>query len=171
MQKFATSQLSLRLAHDDDGSEIGRLIGVVFAEYPGCLFADIEFPELTAIAAHYQRLNGRIWVVERQKSKINEGSNLIACCAVFRTRREGCFELSKFYLDKAYRGSGLAQELVCLARTFVRERDGKRLELFSDTRFHRAHHFYRKLGFRQLPGERYLADVSHSWEYHFVDIL
>ena len=39
--------------------------------------------------------------------------------------------------------------------------------LWSDTRFARDHRFYEKLGFVRWPGERYLGDVSESWEYHF----
>jgi putative acetyltransferase len=39
--------------------------------------------------------------------------------------------------------------------------------LWSDTRFSRGHRFYEKLGFVRWPGERYLGDVSETWEYHF----
>jgi len=68
-------------------------------------------------------------------------------------------------------GSGLAQTLVGAAKTFAVDAGGKVLELFTDTRFLGAHRFYRKLGFIQIAGERYLADVSSSWEFHFVQPL
>jgi len=39
--------------------------------------------------------------------------------------------------------------------------------LWSDSRFTRGHRFYEKLGFVRWPGERYLADISATWEYHY----
>ncbi len=68
---------------------------------------------------------------------------------------------------RAFRGAGLAQALFAEALTFAEQGGFAEMMLWSDTRFVRGHRFYEKLGFRRWPGERYLADVSATWEYHF----
>ena len=163
----------LRQATDADGTAIGRLIASIFAEYPGCSFTAREFPELTAIASHFSAQGGRVWVVEMADADAPPAAthgarDLIACCAIAPTRMPAVFELTKVYVDKSWRGSGLAQRLIAVALDLACTRGAKRVELFSDTRFLAAHRFYRKLGFTPIPGERYLADISQSWEYHFA---
>lgn len=157
----------IRPARDEDGAAIAHLIASIFAEYDGCLFAADEFPELAAPASHYDKRGGYLQVAEA-----GDGSGqIVGCCAVLRTTLPDRFELSKVYVHKELRGSGLAQTLVGAAKTFAVDAGGKVLELFTDTRFLGAHRFYRKLGFIQIAGERYLADVSSSWEFHFVQPL
>jgi putative acetyltransferase len=51
---------------------------------------------------------------------------------------------------------------------FAHARDARRLELWSDTRFTRAHAFYAKAGFARTGETRFLDDVSRSWEARFV---
>ncbi|HMN87406.1 MAG TPA: GNAT family N-acetyltransferase, partial [Bauldia sp.] len=79
----------------------------------------------------------------------------------------GAVELTKVYADPAFRGTGLAQALFGEALTFAKADGYAEMMLWSDTRFTRGHRFYEKLGFRRWPGERYLADASATWEYHF----
>ena len=76
-------------------------------------------------------------------------------------------EITKVYAAPAFRGSGLAQALFAEALAFAEQGGFGAMMLWSDTRFARGHRFYEKLGFRRWPGERYLADVSATWEYHF----
>lgn len=163
----------LRQATDTDGTAIARLIAAIFAEYPGCHYAAQEFPELTAVASHFAAHGGHVWVVEKDvanstPSATQTARELIACCAITPTRIPSHFELKKVYVNKSWRGSGLARHLVAVALDLARAQGAKRVELFSDTRFLAAHRFYQKLGFVQIPGERYLADISQSWEYHFI---
>ena len=65
------------------------------------------------------------------------------------------------------KGSGLAQALFAEALAFAQAGGFGEMMLWSDSRFARGHRFYEKLGFRRWPGERYLADISATWEYHF----
>ena len=76
-------------------------------------------------------------------------------------------KITKVYAAPAFRGSGLAQALFAEALAFAEQGGFGAMMLWSDTRFARGHRFYEKLGFRRWPGERYLADVSATWEYHF----
>lgn len=151
----------LRPARDNDGPGLAALLQSVFAEYPGCLYADGEFPEFAAPAQHYAARGGQLWVVERQ-------GRIAGCLAIFPKAFPGLWELSKVYLASELRGSGLATSLLDTAITFAKARGAKRVILYSDTRFTRGHAFYAKHGFVQIPGTRVLHDVSHSLEFGFV---
>jgi putative acetyltransferase len=150
----------IRPARDSDGAALAALIATTFAEYPGCLFIDAEFPELAAPASHYQRLGGQLFVAE------TDGA-VIGSLAAVMTGVPGTGELFKVYASSAHRGSGLAQRLYAEGEDLLRARDAREIILWSDTRFARGHRFYEKLGFVREPVERYLADASASWEFFF----
>jgi putative acetyltransferase len=152
--------MTIRPATDDDGPALARLIATTFAEYPGCLFIDAEFPELAASASHYRDLGGQLWIAERDGA-------VIGSLAVVMTAVSGLAELFKVYVAAEARGSGLAQRLLERGAVHARERGATDMILWTDTRFARGHAFYEKLGFRREPVIRYLADASASWEYCF----
>jgi putative acetyltransferase len=152
--------MTLRPATDHDGPALAALIAATFAEYPGCLFLDDEFPELKAPASHYERAGGRLFVAE-------DGGRLVGSLAAVMTPVAGTGELFKVYAAAAARGTGLAQRLYSEGEAFLRQRGAREIVLWSDTRFARGHHFYEKLGFGREPVERYLADASASWEFFF----
>lgn len=150
----------IRPARDGDGTALAALIATTFAEYPGCLFLDEEFPELKAPATHYQRLGGQLFVAEMS-------GHVIGSLASVMTPVRGTGELFKVYADARHRGSGLAQRLYAEGEAFLKDRGAREIILWSDTRFTRGHRFYEKLGFVREPVERYLADASASWEFFF----
>jgi putative acetyltransferase len=150
---------TIRTGTDADGEAIGAVLAAVFAEYPGCVFVPGEFPELAAVATHYAGRGGALWVVEHDRS-------IVGSCAVFRSA-SASFELSKVYLRREARGAGLARQMLERVIEFARGQGGHRLELFTDTRFLDGHRFYERNGFVRLPGERFIADQSDSWEYHY----
>lgn len=151
---------SIRLANDADGPAIARLVASVFAEYPGCLFVPEEMPEFSAVATHYQTKGGTIWVAESE-------ARVVGSFAIMASRAPATFELSKVYLDRTARGLGIAGRLFGEALGFAKARAASRLELFTDTKFLDGHRFYERLGFRRLPGERFLGDASDTWEFHY----
>ncbi len=150
----------IRPATDGDGPALARLIATVFAEYPGCLFIDEEFPELAAPASHYAGQGGTLMVAERD-------GEVIGSLAVVMTPVAGLAELFKVYVAADARGTGLARHLFNEGLAHARARGADGLILWTDTRFERGHAFYEKLGFRREPVTRYLADESASWEYCF----
>lgn len=152
--------LSIRAATDADGPALARLIAGVFAEYPGCLFLLEEFPELARPASHYAEKGGRLDVVEDE-------DKIVGSFATFLSGAPGTLELGKVYLAKAHRGRGIARELMARAIAEARARGLTRIELFTDTRFLDGHRFYERQGFVRRPAERYIADVSDTWEYHY----
>ena len=150
----------IRPAVDADGAGIARLIAAVFGEYDGCPFVMAEFPELAAPASHYERRGGRLFVAE-------DNGVIIASFAVSSPDGDGVFEMNKVYLDRNRRGSGLAQRLYAVALEEVRQRDGRVLKLWTDTRFLSGHRFYEKLGFVRQPVVRFLADATDGWEFAY----
>lgn len=151
----------LRDARDSDSEPLARLIAASFAEYPCCFFEWSEFPELRAPASHFTGKGGRLWVADAADGGI-AGS-----LGVLPMPEQNAVEIFKVYADPAFRGSGLAQALFARAVDFARAGGYREMMLWSDTKFTRGHRFYEKLGFIRWPGQRYLADVSETWEYHF----
>ncbi len=95
------------------------------------------------------------------------GGGIAASLGATPVPEQNAVEITKVYAAPAFRGSGLAQALFAEALAFAQQGGFDAMMLWSDTRFARGHRFYEKLGFRRWPGERYLADVSATWEYHF----
>ncbi len=152
-----------RPAVDADGDGLARLIAGCFAEYAGCVFDRArEFPELDAVATHFEAAGGRLWVAD--------ADGAIVGSLGARPRGESV-ELVKVYVARARRGTGLAAALLEAALGFARDRGARRLELWSDTRFRRAHVFYAKHGFARTGERRFLADLSDTFEDRFVRTL
>lgn len=151
----------IRDARDDDFAALASLIAACFAEYPNCLFAWDEFPELRRPASHFAARKGKLWIVDAP------GGGIAASLGATPVPEQNAVEITKVYAAPAFRGTGLAQALFGEAHRFAGDGGFGEIMLWSDTRFARAHRFYEKLGFRRWPGERYLADISATWEYPF----
>lgn len=151
----------LRPVRDADSEALAALLTASFAEYPNCFFVMDEFPELRRPATSYAAKGGRLWVADAPQG------GLAGSLGVAPVPGQDAVEISKVYADPAFRGSGLAQALFTEALGFARAGGYGEMMLWSDSRFARGHRFYEKLGFVRWPGERYLADVSETWEYHF----
>jgi putative acetyltransferase len=137
------------------------LIASVFAEYENCPFVPEEFPELAAPASRYGRDGGALFVAR------DAGGALVGSLAIAPGYRRGDFELFKVYLARAWRGRGLAAHLLGLGLERARAAGARRVVLWSDTRFADGHRFYRRHGFRPLPGIRALHDAAVSLEFGF----
>jgi putative acetyltransferase len=155
----------IRDASDSDSQALAALIAASFAEYPNCLFEWPEFPELRAPATHFAAKGGRLWVADAP------GGGIAGSLGVVPVPEQNAVEIVKVYADPAFRGSGLAQALFARALSFAQAGGFSQMMLWSDSRFARGHRFYEKLGFLRWPGERYLADVSETWEFHFRKAL
>ena len=154
----------VREVRDDDSGALIALIGGCWGEYPGVeLHVDAEEPWLRAPATAYAGWDGRMWVVELD-------GQLVACCGA-KPLRDGAVELKSMYVAAHARRRGIARRLEALVLAEARRRGATRVELWSDTRFTDAHATYRSLGYAQLPGERDLQDLSHSFEYPFAKEL
>jgi GNAT superfamily N-acetyltransferase len=150
----------LRPGRDDDAAGIIRLIGDCWAEYPGCVMdVDGENPELRSLASYFAARGGALWVVDG-------ADGLVGMVGVKHLGGDD-WELCRMYVAAASRGTGLADQLMAAVIAFVRAHGGRRLELWTDTRFTRAHRFYERHGFTRSEGVRELFDLSETVEYGY----
>jgi len=154
-----------RLARDSDSEAVIRLIGDVFAEYPGViLLVDEELPDLIKPASSFKEMNGDFFVVERN-------GEIVACVAYTLDSDQMCAELWRLYVQKNYRNEGLGSVLVAHIERIVKEKHVHFIELWTDRRFIDAHQLYQRLGYRKQKETRALNDVSGTIEFQFVKMF
>jgi GNAT superfamily N-acetyltransferase len=150
----------IRPGHDADGPALIALIWSCWSLYPGILMdVDLEMPELRTLATYYARHGGALWVAET----VGGVSGMIAT----RPLQGSEWEICRVYVDPAQHGSGLGHALLDIAEGHAAAAGARRLVLWSDTRFERAHRFYEKRAYRRLCEVRVLNDISNSREFGF----
>ena len=169
-------EFSLRSARDDDAQDLFGLITLCFAEYPGC-FTDPhdDLPDLvhpgrwqSRCAADGRLLGGEFLVVEDARGRV------CACIALdfpeISADGSPIAELHRLYVRPDCRGRGLAKRLTLHVEALARQTGARRMILWSDTRFTKAHALYGGLGYYRGK-TRPLGDLSNSIEYFFDKAL
>ena len=155
-------EAALRRGRDEDAEDFIALIGACWAEYPGCVLdVDGELPELRALATHFARAGGALWVAERE-------GRVVGMVGARPLREDAAWEICRMYVAAAERGTGLARRLLETAEGHAREAGATRLVLWTDTRFDRAHRFYEKRGYVRQGAIRALDDLSRSLEFRYA---
>jgi len=150
---------AIRPGTDADAEQFIRLVREAWADYPGVVFdLDGELPELRHLATHFAGLGGALWLSADHRGMI----------AARPLREDDAWEICRVYLDKAARGTGLAQRLLATAEGHARANGAKRLVLWTDTRFAAAHAFYEKAGYIRQGAIRILDDRSNSLEFRYA---
>ena len=156
----------LRPGRDADADGFIALIARCWADYPGCVMdVDGEMPEVRALATYYAARGGALWAAERDGA--------VAGMVAVRPGADGdgAWEICRLYADPAQHGTGLGHRLLDAAEAHARAHGARRLVLWSDTRFDRAHRFYEKRGYVRAGGIRALGDLSNSLEYGYAKPL
>lgn len=125
---------------------------------------DGENPELRGLATHFAEAGGALWAVE-------VAGTIVGMVAVkpMTTGPDGAaWELCRLYVAAAQRGTGVAARLMRVAEAHARASGAAILDLWTDTRFDRAHRFYERHGFVRDGGIRALNDVSNSLEFGYA---
>lgn len=158
--------LNLRLARNEDGDGMGRLIARIFSDYENCPFLPHEFPELQAPADHYRgKKKGELWILEDTRSDaLFPVAGSIAITPTYEPTR---FELFKIYLAHEFRGNGLSQMMLTHALDYALAHHASEVVLWTDTRFHAGHRFYEKAGFVRVAGIRQLHDAAETFEFGY----
>ncbi len=151
----------IRPGTDAEADAIIALIGACWAEYPGCVLdLDGEVPELRALASYLHGKGGVLWTAEA-------GGRVTGVIATYPEDAE-TWAISRMYLDRAYRGTGLADRLLDRAEAHAIAAGARRLTLWTDTRFERAHRFYERRSYVRSGPIRSLDDLSNTIEFHFA---
>ncbi len=143
-----------------DSGALLALIGTAYSEYPGCVLALDEVPELVEPGTWVAQVRGKFWVAERE-------GQLVGCVALIPAAEPATVELKKLYVAATVRGLGLGRRLIELAEAEAQQRGALQICLWTDTRFETAHGVYEHLGYLRLPGTRELQDLSASVEYQY----
>jgi putative acetyltransferase len=158
-----TSEVCIRQALDSDSERLIRLIGDVFAEYPGCVLdVDGEMPHLRRPASAFAAWGGRLWVAELD--------GRVQGCVGF-TVHEGVAELKHLYVSRPARGRGLGNRLCELVEQEAAQRGHHTIELWTDTRFRDAHRLYERRAYARGHQTRELHDLSASVELNYQKSL
>ncbi len=156
--------LMLRPVRHDDAQDLIGLIGLCFAEYPGC-HVDLhdDIPDIVRPARSRLATEGLFLVVE-------DASGRACACAGVDIPEPGVAELHRLYVRPDRQGRGLAKLLTRRMEDAARERGAARMVMWSDTRFAKAHALYEGLGY-QRGASRSLGDISQSREFFFAKAL
>ncbi|MDY0883420.1 GNAT family N-acetyltransferase [Dongia soli] len=155
-------EATIREARDSDAAGIIEVIRATYAEYPGCIFdLENELPELKKPASYFAADKGKLWIAERE-------GEVVGTFGFLPAEKAGGVELQKVCLRYDQRGSGLAARMFEIALAEAHGRGARFIELWTDTRFQSAHRFYEKLGFKRMPGERLVNDLSRSSEVQYL---
>ena len=152
----------IRSARDEDAPGIIALITACWSEYPGLVMdVDGENPELRRFASHCADGGGAAWVAEQD-------GEIAGMIGVTRLGDRGDWEIKRLYVAARLRGGGLARRLLAEAEgRAISSGHGRRLLLWTDTRFERAHRFYERQGYVRYGPIRALDDRSHSIEFGY----
>jgi GNAT superfamily N-acetyltransferase len=152
---------TIRPGRDEDTDDYIRLIGDAWAEYPNCILdVDGELPELRHLASWFAKAGGMLWVAEA-------GGRPVGMVATRPAGSDKAWEICRLYVEKAARGTGLAQSMLGRAESHAMEHGAERMVLWTDTRFDAAHRFYEKLGYVRAGSIRILDDISKSLEFRY----
>ncbi|MBA3632812.1 MAG: GNAT family N-acetyltransferase [Acidobacteria bacterium] len=141
-----------------DIPQIIKLISDIWAEYDCILDTNIEEKYLLAPDVYFRQQDGEFWIVE-------EDNKIFATVAIMMLD-EKTAELKSLYVHKNFRKQGLGEKLTELAINFARKKGRNKINLWSDTRFTKAHRLYERLGFERF-GKRELHDLNNSVEFGF----
>lgn len=158
------ADLNLRPVRDDDAEGLIALIGGIFSEYEGVyLEPDDLDSDLQAYKTYMDSQGGEGFVID--------GDGKLLACVSYCPIEGDRFQLKRIYLSKDLRGTGMGLKLLHHVEDLARARGAKTMELWSDTRFTRAHSFYEREGYQRQPETRDLHDSSNTTEYQFIKQL
>jgi GNAT superfamily N-acetyltransferase len=155
--------ITVRPGRDDDGAGFARLIGGCWTEYSGMVHdVSVEIPDILILATSVAARGGMLWTAE-------QGSHIVGMISTYPADDD--WYLSRVYLEAGQRGTGLAQGLLHLAEDHARDRGARRMVLWSDILFTRAHAFYEKHGYVRRGGLRALPTVPDVIEVGYAKPL
>lgn len=156
--------MQLRPVKDEDADGLFGLVGRCFAEYDGVMLEpDGLDKDLAAYESELLAIGGAGFVLE-------EDGHILALVSG-GPGEGGIYQLKRLYLDADLRGSGQALTLLHYIEGVARAHGAEEIELWSDTRFTRAHRFYEREDYAKSGRTRDLGDISNTTEFHFIKTL
>ncbi len=140
----------IRAYQPADQQPVRELISSILAEFGFSLAIGGLERDLSELATRYGSANAGFWVAE------SDGS-VVGTVAIRPKEGRRC-ELKRLYLNPAWRGRGLGQELYGHAESFARSAGYEVIWVESSRRFGRAHRLYDRNGFLLIE------QLQNDWE-------
>jgi len=153
--------MHLRFAVPEDREAIMALIDSIYREYGDRLFPDGADRDLLDIASHYFTAGGAFVVLD-DAGQIR-GTHAVLPIAA----RPGVCHFYRLYLDPALRGGAWGRRLMEWAIDWTRANSMQRVEFWSDSRFTRAHAFFKRFGFQPDGRVRDMEDGAMPYREYF----
>ena len=166
MQKLSKVKI-MRIYRSQDKDSIIQMIDSIYKEYGDFIYLEGYDRDLLDIENNYFS-NGKFWV----ETVNDDDSKIIGSIAVKKELDiEDTALMKRFYLLPEYRGLGLAKKMHNTAIDWCKQNQIRKLHLWSDTRFTRAHSFYQKNGYKQGETiDRYDGGMPYQ-EYYFMKLI
>lgn len=142
----------IRRYRPEDGPEVLRVIKFIFDAYNFVMDLESFDRDLTDIGSYYQDSGGEFWVAEL-------GGVIAGMIGVVPREADTC-ELKRLYVSMSHQGKGLGGTLIGTVIAWAKDHGYRRVVLWSDVLFERAHGLYLKHGFR-ATGETRAIDPSN----------
>lgn len=159
-----TSEFLLRAVHDSDAEALAALVEGCFQEYQG-VFLDLDHldADLKAYGSYMKDVGG--------EARVHEVDGIIAAFVSGMPIDNDRYQLKRLYVASSMRGTGIASYLLRQVEERALKLGAKQIELWSDSRFSRAHSFYVREGFVKQDKTQELNDISNTTEYFFIKTL
>ena len=155
-QSAAPEAYQLRPVTPADKDGVIALIDTIFREYGDVIFLEGADADLLNIAAYYEP--GMFMVFA-------DDSTVFGTVALqYRKDDPSVVMLRRMYLDASLRGTGAGEKLIQWAIGKAKELKARRMELWTDARFERAHGFYKKMGFVDSGEVRSMDDGAMPYD-------
>lgn len=122
--------------------EIQRLILDIQTREFGVEITLADQPDLLDIASFYQRENGNFWIAVED--------DIVVGTIALLDIGDDSLALRKMFVAQGYRGKRVAQQLLHSALSWADSRGVKNVFLGTTDKYHAAHRFYEKSGFREI---------------------
>lgn len=153
---------TFRTATKADTKQIASLIDSVYREYGDRLQLEDADSDLLDIDSNYFSTGGTFVVVEDEKGQVIATHSVLPAVG-----KDGLCWFKRLYLHPAQRGSDMGNMLMNWAIVVAQSISLKRVEFWSDSRFHRAHQFFERFGFKRDGRERNMSDGSMPYSEYF----
>lgn len=140
----------IRAYQPADQQPVRQLIASVLSEFGFSLAIGGLERDLSELAMRYGNANAGFWVAEAFGSVVGT--------VAIRPKEGRTCELKRLYLNPAWRGRGLGQELYSHAESFARSAGYEVIWVESSRRFGRAHRLYDRNGFHLVE------QLQNDWE-------
>jgi putative acetyltransferase len=158
---MTNSKVNLRSATSTDQQQIVDLISRVYSEYGEKICLEDADKDLLDIDGYYFGQGGAFWVLDDGQQVL--GTH--AAHASFQSPDVCTFR--RLYLDTSLRGSEWGALLMQTTIDWARDHRFPRVEFWSDTRFERAHRFFKKFGFNKTGEVRTMHDGFEPYQEYF----